>query len=306
MKDNILLIINPNASKGKGRKKAKRIREIFALHGRQCAIAYTSGRGHAEKLAKSGVESGIRTIVAAGGDGTVNEVINGIMKARGHEKVAMGIIPVGRGNDFAWIAGIPNNLERAVEIILNNEPKATDVGFAKGTDRERGVYFLNGMGFGFEPMVNFLAQDYKHLNGMASYIAAFIHMLFNPPKGYRMHVKIDEEEFDLVSQQFSCNNGRRMGSSFLMTPLALIDDGYLDYMYTKKLFRGFGLIKMAIRFLRGAMVTDKENFSYGKAKRVEITSDKDLIVSHVDGEEFSRKGKHFVMEILPSAIKLFR
>ena len=306
MKDNILLIINPNASKGKGRKKAKRIREIFALHGRQCAIAYTSGRGHAEKLAKSGVESGIRTIVAAGGDGTVNEVINGIMKARGHEKVAMGIIPVGRGNDFAWIAGIPNNLERAVEIILNNEPKATDVGFAKGTDRERGVYFLNGMGFGFEPMVNFLAQDYKHLNGMASYIAAFIHMLFNPPKGYRMHVKIDEEEFDLVSQQFSCNNGRRMGSSFLMTPLALIDDGYLDYMYTKKLFRGFGLIKMAIRFLRGAMVTDKENFSYGKAKRVEIASDKDLIVSHVDGEEFSRKGKHFVMEILPSAIKLFR
>ena len=306
MKDNILLIINPNASKGKGRKKAKRIREIFALHGRQCAIAYTSGRGHAEKLAKSGVESGIRTIVAAGGDGTVNEVINGIMKARGHERVAMGIIPVGRGNDFAWIAGIPNNLEKAVEIILNNEPKATDVGFAKGTDRERGVYFLNGMGFGFEPMVNFLAQDYKHLNGMASYIAAFIHMLFNPPKGYRMHVKIDEEEFDLVSQQFSCNNGRRMGSSFLMTPLASIDDGYLDYMYTKKLFRGFGLIKMAIRFLRGAMVTDKENFSYGKAKKVEITSDRDLIVSHVDGEEFSRKGKHFVMEILPSAIKLFR
>ena len=306
MKDNILLIINPNASKGKGRKKAKRIKDIFALHGRQCAIAYTSGKGHAEKLAKSGVESGIRTIVTAGGDGTVNEVINGIMKARGHENVAMGIIPVGRGNDFAWIAGIPNDISKAVDIILNNEPKATDVGFGKGTDRERGVYFLNGMGFGFEPMVNFLAQDYKHINGMMSYVAAFIHMLFNPPKGYRMHVKIDDEEFDLVSQQFSCNNGRRMGSSFLMTPLAEIDDGYLDYMYTKKLFRGFGLIRMALRFFRGAMVTDKENFGYGRARRVEITTQKDLVVSHVDGEEFSRKGKHFVIEIIPSAIKLFR
>ena len=139
MKDNILLIINPNASKGKGRKKAKRIKDIFALHGRQCAIAYTSGKGHAEKLAKSGVESGIRTIVAAGGDGTVNEVINGIMKARGHENVAMGIIPVGRGNDFAWIAGIPNDISKAVDIILNNEPKATDVGFEIGREscRER-------------------------------------------------------------------------------------------------------------------------------------------------------------------------
>ncbi len=306
MKDNILLIINPNASKGKGRKKAKKIKDIFALHGRQCAIAYTSGKGHAEKLAKSGVESGIRTIVAAGGDGTVNEVINGIMKAKGHENVTMGIIPVGRGNDFAWIAGIPKDIDKAVDLILKVEPKFTDVGFAKGTDRERGVYFLNGMGFGFEPMVNFLAQDYKHLNGMMSYVAAFIHMLFNPPKGYRLHVKIDDDEFDLVSQQFSCNNGRRMGSTFLMTPLAQIYDGYLDYMYTKKLYRGFGLIRLALRFFQGAMVRDKENFGYGKAKRVEISSEKDLIISHVDGEEFSRKGKHFVIEILPSAIKLFR
>ena len=97
-----------------------------------------------------------------------------------------------------------------------------------------------------------------------------------------------------------------MGSSFLMTPLAEIDDGYLDYMYTKKLFRGFGLIRMALRFFRGAMVTDKENFGYGRARRVEITTQKDLVVSHVDGEEFSRKGKHFVIEIIPSAIKLFR
>lgn len=306
MKDNILLIINPNASKGKGRKKANKIKDLFALHGRRCAIAYTSGRGHAEKLAKSGVESGIKTIIAAGGDGTVNEVINGIMKARNHDKVAMGIIPVGRGNDFAWVAGIPCNLEKAVDIILNNEPRATDVGFGRGTDREKGVYFLNGMGLGFEPMVNFRAQEYRHLNGMASYIAAFIHMLFNPPRGYSMHVKIDDEEFDLVSQQFSCNNGRRMGSSFLMTPLAEIDDGKLDYMYTRRLFRGFGLIRLAVRFLRGAMVSDKENFGYGKARRVEITSDKDLMVSHVDGEEFSRKGKHFVIEILPSAVRLFR
>lgn len=306
MKDNILLIINPNASKGKGRKKANKIKDLFALHGRRCAIAYTSGRGHAEKLAKSGVESGIKTIIAAGGDGTVNEVINGIMKARNHDKVAMGIIPVGRGNDFAWAAGIPCNLEKAVDIILNNEPRATDVGFGRGTDREKGVYFLNGMGLGFEPMVNFRAQEYRHLNGMASYIAAFIHMLFNPPRGYSMHVKIDDEEFDLVSQQFSCNNGRRMGSSFLMTPLAEIDDGKLDYMYTRRLFKGFGLIRLAVRFLRGAMVSDKENFGYGKARRVEITSDKDLMVSHVDGEEFSRKGKHFVIEILPSAVRLFR
>ena len=305
MLDNILLIINPNASKGKGRNRAKKIKEIFSLNGKKCTIAYTSGKGHAEKLAKSGVESGFTTIIAAGGDGTVNEVINGIMRADGHDRVGMGIIPVGRGNDFAWIAGIPADIEKAVNIILHNEAIATDVGFARGTEREEGRYFLNGMGFGFEPMVNFLAQDYKHLNGMASYVAAFIHILFNPPKGYKMHVNIDGDEFDLVSQQFSCNNGRRMGSSFLMTPLALIDDGKLDYMYTKKLYRGFGIIRMALKFFRGAMVSDKEHFGYGKAERVEITST-DQVISHVDGEEFTRKGSHFVIEIQPKAVKLFR
>lgn len=306
MTDNILLIINPNASKGRGKSKAKKIKDIFSENNRRCAVAYTSGKGHAEKLAKSGVESGFSTIIAAGGDGTVNEVMNGIMRAKNHSRTRMGIIPVGRGNDFAWICGIPNNVEKAVDIILNGEAKDTDVGFATGTDRERGRYFLNGMGFGFEPMVNFLAQSYKHLNGVISYVAAFIHILFNPPKGYNIHVKIDDEEFDLVSQQFSCNNGRRMGSSFLMTPLAEIDDGLLDYMYTKKVFKGWGIIKMALKFFKGAMVSDTSNFGYGKAKRVEISSDKDLIVSHVDGEEFSRKGRHFEIEILSGAVKLYR
>lgn len=306
MIDNFLLIINPNASKGKGKNKAKKIKDIFSAHGKECTIAYTSGKGHAEKLAKSGVESGFRTIIAAGGDGTVNEVINGIMRAKGHERARMGIIPVGRGNDFAWVAGIPKKTKDAVNLIMNGEAKSTDVGFAKGTDREKGRYFLNGMGFGFEPLVNFRAQDYKHLNGMASYVAAFIHILFNPPKGYELSVKIDDEEFSLTTQQFSANNGRRMGSSFLMTPLAEIDDGLLDFMYTKKIFKGFEIIKMAFRFFKGAMVKDKDNFGYGKAKRVEISSVKDLIVSHIDGEEFSRKGKHFEIEILPSAVLLYR
>lgn len=306
MIDNFLLIINPNASKGKGKNKAKKIKDIFSAHGKECTIAYTSGKGHAEKLAKSGVESGFRTIIAAGGDGTVNEVINGIMRAKGHERARMGIIPVGRGNDFAWVAGIPKKTKDAVNLIMNGEAKSTDVGFAKGTDREKGRFFLNGMGFGFEPLVNFRAQDYKHLNGMASYVAAFIHILFNPPKGYELSVKIDDEEFSLTTQQFSANNGRRMGSSFLMTPLAEIDDGLLDFMYTKKIFKGFEIIKMAFRFFKGAMVKDKDNFGYGKAKRVEISSAKDLIVSHIDGEEFSRKGKHFEIEILPSAVLLYR
>lgn len=306
MNNDILLIINPNASKGKGKKKAKKIKDIFASKGKTCTIAYTIGKGHAEKLAKSGVETGFKTIIVAGGDGSVNEVINGLMRAKGHENVNLGIIPLGRGNDFAWIAGIPNNVEKACSIIIDGHTQDTDVGFAKGTEREKGRYFLNGMGFGFEPLVNFKAQSYKHLNGMISYIVAFVNILFNPPKGYKLSIEIDGQKSEINTQQLSVNNGRRMGSSFLMTPKAEINDGLLDYMYTKRIFKGFGLIRLVLQFLRGAMIKDTVNFSYGNAKRVVVDSLSGLVVSHADGEEFTRKGKHFEIEILEKAVKLYR
>ena len=120
LRKDILLIINPNASKGKGRKKAHEIKDAFQRNSRQCTIAYTKGPGHASILARKGVLYEYNVIVAAGGDGTVNEVLNGIMTAEGHERVTMGIIPIGRGNDFAWSAGIPNNIDKAVKLILSN------------------------------------------------------------------------------------------------------------------------------------------------------------------------------------------
>ena len=303
MKPSALVVINPKASKGKGEVKAKTITEYFKNAGWNCTVAYTQGEGHAEKLAKSGAENGFKTIIAAGGDGTVNEVINGIM--RSGKDVDMGIIPVGRGNDFAWIAGIPTDWKKASDIIIKGNPTKTDVGHAKGKIADK--YFLNGMGFGFEPLVNFKAQSYKHINGMASYVAAFLSVLINPPKGYEVSMTLDGGESKILkTQQISMNNGRRMGSSFLMTPRAEIDDGLLDYMFTNHPLKGFGLIKMVLKFFKGAMVSDKENFSYGNARRVVIDVLGNGMISHVDGEEFEREGSHFEIEILPLAVSLYR
>lgn len=303
MNTSALVVINPNASKGRGENKAKKISEYFRNAGWNCTIAYTQGIGHAEKLARSGAENGFKTIIAAGGDGTVNEVVNGIV--RSGKDVNMGVIPVGRGNDFAWVAGIPTDWKKASDLIINGAPIKTDVGHAKGTTADK--YFLNGMGFGFEPMVNFRAQEYKHLNGMISYVAAFISVLMNPPKGYEVSMSLDGgEPKRFKTQQISINNGRRMGSSFLMTPKAEIDDGLLDFMFTNRLYKGFGLIGLVLKFFKGAMVTDKENFSYGNAKKVVLDVYGSGAVSHVDGEEFEREGNYFEIEILSSAINLYR
>ena len=305
-KRNVLLIINPNASKGKGEAKAKKIAELFSSQGVMCTTAYTVGPGHATKLAKSGVENGFREIVAAGGDGTVNEVLNGIMQSENHEGVKMGIIPVGRGNDFAWMAKIPTDMAKAVKIIVDGEAKSTDVGFGKGRRREEGLYFLNGMGFGFEPMVNYKAQEYKHINGMASYVVAFIWIVMNPPKPYSITLDLDGQKETLECQQISVNNGRRMGSSFHLTPRAEIDDGLFDVMNTTRPFLGLKLIRMVISFLRGAVLKDKEHFTYRNARKVIIDCTEPVVPAHADGETFTMGDDHFELEILPGAIDLFR
>ena len=265
LEKDILLIINPNASKGKGRKKAHDIRDLFKAGGRQCTVAYTSNPGHAERLAAKGMVYGYKEIIAAGGDGTVNEVVNGIMKSRKASSVSMGIIPIGRGNDFAWCAGIPQTLEDAIDLIITGESSPVDVGICRGTDHPDGKYFLNGTGFGFEPMVNFRAMEYTKLNGTLSYIAAFFYVLRHFPKPYHLSVSIDDgEEFTLDTQQFSVLNGKRMGASFVLGPRASINDGLFDIFYANRPFRARrDLIIAVFEFFRGAHIKDKDRF--GKA-----------------------------------------
>ena len=306
LKKDILLIINPNASKGRTRKKAKRIAEYFSRNGRQCTVAYTCGKGHAESLARRGSVYEYKVIVAAGGDGTVNEVANGIMRSGRAENVKMGIIPLGRGNDFAWLEGITRNMYRADEKIIKDEARPCDVGICSSPEKPEGMYFLNGTGFGLEPMVNFKASEYRHLNGMPSYVAAFLHILFNPPEPDSLTLSIDGEERKLETQQISVCNGRRMGSAFIMAPKAEIDDGELDIMNTNHPVSGSVLLKAAIRFLTGGVLKDRKLFSYQRGKRIEIEGECGNIQAHSDGEEYTRSGRKFLLEILPSALNLIR
>ena len=304
LKKDILLIINPNASKGRGRKKAKQIQALFRGLGRECTVAYTRAPGHAESLARRGASYGYDTIVAAGGDGTVNETVNGILKS-GAKNVRMGVIPIGRGNDFAWMAGIPGNQKKAVRLIASGNAKRIDAGLCKDTEHPDGMYFVNGAGFGFEPMVNFKAMEYKHINGMLSYAIAFLSILAHPPKPYSVMLTIDGESRRLETQQISVSNGRRMGSAFIMAPLAEIDDSYFDVMYTTHGFERKGLLKAVLAFFRGAQISDKNDFAYIKAREVIIKADEAVVEAHCDGELFSHHGRSITITICPGALELF-
>ena len=298
-------VVNPHAGSGKTLSLWKKAEA--QMRRRQISYGYrtTDCKSHATEIAYGAAKEGFRKFIAAGGDGTVNEVLNGIMSSDNHRNVTMGIIPIGRGNDFAWSAGIPTNIRKAVELILANRSEKVDVGLCCGSGHKDGLYFFNGAGFGFEPAVNFRAMGYRHLNGMPSYIAAFIYILFHFPSPYHLTLTVDDEEYALDTQQISVCNGRRMGSAFLLAPKASITDGMFDVMYTTHPFSSRGeIMKAVLEFLRGSHVAESDTFVYRNARKVLIESKDAVIEAHCDGEVFSRAGSRFELTIIPSALKL--
>ncbi len=299
--NSILIISNPNAAKGLGAKRLPEILDSFRKRDILCDSIETQGVGDGIRLAREGALKGYYLIIAAGGDGNVNEVSNGILESG--KSVEMGIIPAGRGNDFAWIANVPVEIDKAIELILEKPAKRVDVGFLKGGNFPSGRYFLNGAGIGFEPAVNFQASSYKHINGLLSYVIGLIHCLVHIPAPYDLSVSIDEVSMNLKTQQISLCNGRRMGSAFIMGPEALIDDGLLDVVYANKVINRRGLLPLLPAFLNGKIL-EKSSITGMKAKKVCIHSKKDDMKVHMDGEVVSFNASFIDVEMLSSALLL--
>ena len=304
--EKILLIINPNSRKGKGRERALEIREVFESHSIDIDVAYTEGPGHAETLAYEGSENGYTTIISAGGDGSMNEVLNGIMKSSRRNEVKLGIIPLGRGNDYAFSLGLPTDVKEATNLIIDGNTRHVDCGETKDRVSGRTYYYLNGNGFGFEPMVNHRAMQYRHLNGMPSYIVAFMGIMMKPPKPYDVTITTELETVKVQTQQISVCLGRRMGSAFMLAPSAVIDDGYFDLMYTRHPLTRFSLLKCVFQFLRGVHVNNHRTFHLASVKHVEIESERAEMTSHIDGEMIAvENGMSYVIDILEKAVEVY-
>ena len=297
----ILIILNPNASKGEGLKKKTLILSAFEKRGVSVDLIETKAPYDAINIASEGSLSGYKTIVAAGGDGTANEVANGIL--RSGKDISMGIIPVGRGNDFAFIADIPTSIDEAVDLILNHEAREMDVGYLEGGDFPQGRYFLNGAGIGFEPSVTFKASQMKHLNGTPSYVIALLSCLIHLPRPCTVTLTIDGVSKEINTQQISMCNGRRMGSAFIMGPDAVINDGVLDIMYAPKPITRRELLTLLVPFIKG-IIKKSPLLSFAKGKCIKVVSSKADLVIHLDGEKVSYGCSECSVSIKSSALKM--
>lgn len=299
------IIVNPISGRGSGERAVPEIEERLRDCGLDFDVARTGKPWHAAELAQQAVVEGYDVVVAVGGDGTSNEVLNGLMLAKQADEarqVCMGIIGVGRGNDFAFGLGIPQGVEAGCQVLGLDYRRTMDVGRAIGGLYPQGRYFGNGVGIGFDAVVGFEALKMKWLSGFPSYIVATLKTVFLYFQAPLVRIEYDEQVLELPALLVSIMNGRRMGGGFLMAPEGVPDDGQFDLCIARQVSRArvFSLIP---RFMAGTQGTQAE-ITTARAKHVEITALAGALPAHADGETLCTEGQQLTLDLLPGQVEI--
>jgi YegS/Rv2252/BmrU family lipid kinase len=298
------IIVNPAAARGKAASAIPEIRGRLDAAGLDYELFATAGPEDAVSLARDAARSGVGVVVAVGGDGILNEVLNGLMQAReeGHAGTALGLIAVGRGNDFAYGLGLPTSLDAACAVLAAGHRRRIDVGLAKGSGAGGGRYFGNGLGMGFDAAVNAAAMRITWLSGFASYaVAAFTTILFY------FKAPLLRLEFAGFSLETRCllvtaMLGKRLGGGFQMAPDALNDDGLFDLCIGQERTRR-GIFRVLPLFLRGRQFSSPGIIG-GRTAEFKVTALEGRLIVHADGETLCTDGTRLEVSLLPGAIEL--
>jgi YegS/Rv2252/BmrU family lipid kinase len=301
--------LNPIAGKGNALKALPKINAALEAEGVSFELIQTKGPGDALNIAREHPLDDETVVVAAGGDGTCNEVANGLL-LRQHDKPPLyGLLPIGRGNDFAYNSGVGEDLDKALEILVHAEPKPLDAGIVTGGYFPEGRYFVNGVGIGFDTKVGFEAAKYKIPSGFAYVVGAIICIV---KYGRDPILQVDYTGADGESGSFRQNtallsimNGIRMGGVFRMAPNAKTDDGLLDFCTIRQLRSRRRLIWLVLQYTKGAQGGFEET-TMGRALKYHITAPDGGIVAHCDGETVCTDGKELEMVCIPGALRIIK
>ena len=299
------IIVNPISGRGLGEKSIPHIESSLRESGLDFTLVRTERVWHAAELAENAVRDGYDVIVCASGDGTINEAINGIMRARqaGFTKSVFSVLSIGTGNDFSGGTGIPTNLNDSLRSLVANKRKKIDLGLVKGGDYPDGRYFGNGIGVGFDAAVGNEAIKVRWTRGLLAYLIGVIKTVFlyyDPP-----HVEIildDKETIDQVSLMISVMNGRRMGGGFQMAPESKPDDGLFDLCIAETASKG-RILAMIPYFLKGTQASLPE-IQMKRASKISIKSLDRTFPAHADGEFICLDGSALTLELLPSELEI--
>ncbi len=286
---NYYFIINPASGRGKGAAFGKRLEDKLSSLKLDYRLVYTEKPMHARELAAEAAEK-YDVIVAVGGDGTLQEILNGMHGS----PAALGILPVGSGNDFVRAVPIPVDMEKSLALLLQDKRRKIDL--AKVNDR----IYHNGVGVGFDAWAVHTGNQVTRLRGNAIYLYAVLHTLAN--------FKPQEVELSFNGNTFTKNyflmtiaNGVALGGGFYLTPDAEIDDGLLDLCLVQNMSK-LSIIKNLLKVYSGKHKEDPR-VEMVRTREITIRSENGFAV-HADGELLSLNMKELNIEILPKRIEL--
>lgn len=299
------VIVNPISGRGRGGESVPAIRSALEALGLDFALVLTERPWHAAELAEQAARQGCGAILAAGGDGTANEVLNGLMLARAagvRPLPALCVLAVGRGNDFAFGMQFPTDLQAACRLAAEGARRPIDVGQVRGGLYPQGRYFGNGVGIGFDAVVGFEALKLTRLHGFASYIVAALKTIFLFARGPQVRLEIDQETLELPALMVSIMNGRRMGGGFMMAPEAETGDGLFDVCLARQVSRA-GIVALIPRFMAGTQAAHPA-ISFRRARRIRVQALQGVLPAHADGETLCTEGRELEIEIVPGALEV--
>jgi YegS/Rv2252/BmrU family lipid kinase len=294
------IIVNPTSGRGAGEPAIPAVEGLLRGLGLSFDLVRTERPWHAAELAQQAALEGYEIVVAVGGDGTANEVLNGLMlaqKAGTGNQTAMGVVSVGRGNDFAYGFGVPKDMAAACQLLAQGRRHPIDVGRVVGGLYPQGRYFGNGVGIGFDAVVGFEAVKMTRLHGFPSYIVAALKTIFLYYRAPLVRIQYDGHEVTQLSLMISIMNGRRMGGGFMMAPQGLTDDGLFDLCIARQVSRA-RIFAMIPRFMQGTQATHPA-ISTARAKKVVVTAVEGVLPAHADGETLCTEGRELALELLP-------
>ncbi len=291
MTDKWVFIINPVAGNGLAKKYHSILSEKINSYQINAEIVLTEHKGHATELAVEFVEKGFNHLIAVGGDGTMNEIVRGIVDK---DNITLGIIAAGTGNDFIQILGFTGEFStKDWDVFFENQTIKMDVG--KCNDN----YFLNGMGLGFDAQV--AAENYtpegKVKDGSGSkYLWHILKTLLFYKEHNMTSISNDQE----IKSKCFINTiaiGRRFAGQYFLTPKAYANDGLLDVCMIKEL-SFLKRINIFLKVPKGEHI-ENPNVNYYQTDNIVLEFDKE-VPHHLDGELFF--SSRFEVSILPEKL----
>lgn len=297
------IIVNPTAGRGRAGESIPLIEKCLQQFGLNYELTCTERPWHALEIAEKAARAGFDVVVAACGDGTANEVLNGLMQARqaGFKKTAMSILPVGTGNDYAYGMNMRGDLETSCRAIAENYRQKVDVGLVKGGDYPDGRYFGNGVGVGFDAAAGFVAAKIRWTTGLLLYLIAALETIFIYYKAPTVRVVFEDKTIVQSSLMVSIMNGQRLGGGFYMAPKGQPDDGWYDLCIVTAPSKG-RILQLIPYFMKGTQATQKE-ILVARARKVTVTAEQGTLPAHCDGETLCYEGKQLVVELLPKELE---